>query len=600
MEQDTESKLSKNKENISSKIKNLNLPKKIKFKLPPTLVLLLILIMFVVFLTWVIPSGFYQEVPESDINQKFYEAGYNQFGILDVFWSTGQGMVGAADLIFYLFMSGAFFHSIIKTGALESGIGSLLKKTEGKEIILIPVTMILFSLPGTISGFSEETIVFYTLLVPVFVVAGFDVMTGFLTIFLGAGIGVMNSTTNPFLIGIAVESSNNTSISSGDGIVFRVVSYILMLSIAIAFVMFYAKKVKNNPEKSILSKEERKAHSDDAAKEFHLDHMPEFTTRKKIIIGVFAFAMFMILIVNLPWADWGVNFSGWGETVNEEAPWFTKMIPGFGEWGFIELGVLVFMLSIVVNMISGNDSKKSMDIIIEGMESMLSVAIIISFARGISVIMDGSTLEGSVSVDVNGLFDNELESMAFLTETFSETFASDFDTHMIGSLENMEKLFELELLFDESGAVSGYEVYIDQQSGMSPYLLNGMTSGLDGANVSELNILNFFILLPLSIMNPSSSAVGTMAFPILGPMSNNLGGPDANVGAVTAFAFAMGLANLLTPTSGVLMGGLALSKITLNQYYKTVWPLLFGLFITSIVLLGIGGIPVGDGYLIGI
>ncbi len=598
MEQNSKSKFTKNKELISSKIKNLNLPKKTKFKLPPTLVLLLILIMFVVFLTWVIPSGFYQSTPDSEVNQAFYETGYNQFGILDVFWSTGEGMVGAADLLFYLFMSGAFFHSIIKTGALESGIGSLLKKTQGKEIILIPITMILFSIPGTISGFSEETIVFYAMLVPVFVVAGFDVMTGFLTIFLGAGIGVMNSTTNPFLIGIAVESSNNPNLGMGDGIIFRVISYIIMLSIAIAFVMLYAKRVKKDPEKSALSKEERKAHSKDAEEQFHLDDIPKLTTRKKMVIGVFAFAMFMILIVNLPWADWGVDFAGWGETVNEKAPWFTKMIPGFGQWGFIELGVLVFLLAILVNIISGNNTQQSTNNIVEGMQSMLGVAIIISFARGISVIMDGSQLDAIISLNKEGLFMDETTSMNTLAETFSQSYANDFKG-IEGNLEKMEELFDLELVFD-AGVLVGYDVLIEQQSGMSPYLLSKMTSGLQGANVAELNILNFFILLPLSVLNPSSSAVGTMAFPILGPMSNQIHGEAANAGAVTAFSYSLGLANLFTPTSGVLMGGLALSKISLNQYYKTAWPLLLALFITSIVLLALGGIPVGDTYLIGI
>jgi uncharacterized ion transporter superfamily protein YfcC len=51
-----------------------------------------------------------------------------------------------------------------------------------------------------------------------------------------------------------------------------------------------------------------------------------------------------------------------------------------------------------------------------------------------------------------------------------------------------------------------------------------------------------------------------------------------------------GLINLVTPTSAVVMGGLAIVRVPYGRYLRFVWPLLVILAVLSIVVLALGAI----------
>ena len=119
----------------------------------------------------------------------------------------------------FILVIGGFLGLVTDTGAIDAGIGSIVKRFSGRETLMIPILMCVFALGGTIFGMWEETIAFYILVIPVFVAAGFDSITGFAVICLGAGVGCLGSTINPFATGIA---SGFAGISIGEGIVLRV------------------------------------------------------------------------------------------------------------------------------------------------------------------------------------------------------------------------------------------------------------------------------------------------------------------------------------------------------------------------------------------
>ena len=142
-------------------------------------------------------------VPREEPSYTYVETKPQRQGIWNVIQAPVDGFIKAIEIIVFVFAIGGFINIIIESGAMDAGIYALLNKFRGKEIILIPILMILFGIGGTTFGMAEETIVFYAILVPVLFRAGFDNAVGMMTICLGAGVGTLCSTVNPFAIGVA-------------------------------------------------------------------------------------------------------------------------------------------------------------------------------------------------------------------------------------------------------------------------------------------------------------------------------------------------------------------------------------------------------------
>jgi uncharacterized ion transporter superfamily protein YfcC len=223
-------------------------------------------------------------------------------GIFDIFLSPIKGFIDSAEIIVYLLIMGAFLQVVNTSKALEAGIGKLVKKLRGKELIIIPIFMLLFSIGGATFGMCEETIPFYAIVMPIVLAAGFDGITGVIIILFGAGLGVCASIVNPFMIMTAVDAVNKqgflpTPLSTGDGIVFRVIIYFVFLAIGITFTMLYANKVRKNPKKSYVY-DLRNVHS----QTFKFDHsvVPEFTLKRKVTLIIFTLCFVLLIIGAIP------------------------------------------------------------------------------------------------------------------------------------------------------------------------------------------------------------------------------------------------------------------------------------------------------------
>ena len=130
-----------------------------------------------------------------------------------------NGFKEAIDVCIFILLLGGFLGVVTKTGALDAGVGSLVKKLKGNETLLIVVLMVLFSIGGTTYGMAEETVAFYVLICSTMVAAGFDTTVGVATIMLGAGVGVLGSTVNPFAVGVALDALKEKGIQYNSGTV---------------------------------------------------------------------------------------------------------------------------------------------------------------------------------------------------------------------------------------------------------------------------------------------------------------------------------------------------------------------------------------------
>jgi uncharacterized ion transporter superfamily protein YfcC len=120
-----------------------------------------------------------------------------------------HGFTNGADVIVFLLFLGAYLQIISSSKALEAGIGKLVLKMKGKEIIVVPVSLLIFMILGTVYGASEETIAFYAILTPIFLAMGFDAMISIMVVLIGAGLGVCSSIINPFVVITGIDGAAN-------------------------------------------------------------------------------------------------------------------------------------------------------------------------------------------------------------------------------------------------------------------------------------------------------------------------------------------------------------------------------------------------------
>ena len=193
-----------------------------KFHMPTAYTILFLLLILVAAATWIIPAGSYDYVDGVPVAGTYHTVEQNPQGVGDVLKAAFSGFYDAVDVCIFILMVGGFLGVVMKTGAVDAGVGNVIRLLGGREKWLIPILMLLFGLGGTTYGMWEETMAFYPLLIPVFLAAGYDAVVGISVILLGAGAGVIASTVNPFATGIAAGFAG---VSLGEGIVLRLLEW---------------------------------------------------------------------------------------------------------------------------------------------------------------------------------------------------------------------------------------------------------------------------------------------------------------------------------------------------------------------------------------
>lgn len=275
-----------------------------------------------------------------------------------------EGAVDTADIIMFVLIIGGNIGLLNKTGTFDAGIAALSRKTKGKEFILVSIVFFLITLGGTTFGMAEETIALYPILMPIFIASGYDAMVAIAAIYMGSSLGTMFATVNPFSTIIA---STSAGINFKSGLPVRIVGLVIGSIITILYIYFYARKVKNDPSKSIVADQ-----MPEVRKKFDLDSLdendvPEFTLKRKLILTIFALG-FPIMI-------WGDYSRGW---------WFTEMSVIFMVTGFL------------IMLLSGLSENDAIDTFMNGAADLIQVALVIGVARGINIIMDNGYISDTM------------------------------------------------------------------------------------------------------------------------------------------------------------------------------------------------------------
>ena len=434
-----------------------------------------------------------------------------------------MGFADALPVCLFVMILGGFLGMMTETGALDNGIAVLVQKLKGNEIMLVPVLMLIFSLGGTTYGMCEETVPFYALLAATMMAAGFDPMVGAATVLLGAGCGCLGSTVNPFAVGAAVDALTGVGIEVNQSIIIGLGAVLWIVTTAMSIVFVMNYAKKVKADKGSTILSMQELKD---AEEAHGKAASEVNKE-----------------VKLTGRQKGVLIAF--------AFTFVVMIVGFIPLADLNEGVANFFDAGAVYDADGNA-------VVQGWSALIT-----GLPIGQWYFDEASTwffLMAILIGIIGGLSEKQI-----------------VNTFITGAADMMSVVLVIAL-------ARGISVLM-ANTGLDVYVLDAAANALAGLSGVIFAPMSFLVYFGLSFLIPSTSGMATVSMPIMGPLAVKLGfSPEV---MVMIFSAAIGVVNLFTPTSGAIMGGLALAKIEWTTWLKFALKLIVALSVVCAVILTI-------------
>ena len=455
-------------------------------KIPHTFTIVFGLIVLAAVLTWVVPAGEYTRVVEGGrevvLNDSFHRVDAAP-QTWQVFSALFNGFVDKADIIVFILMVGGAFWILNNSHAIDVGVMAFLRRVQrlsryklvnklGVNNIIITLVMLLFSLFGAVFGMSEETIAFVVVFIPLAIQMGYDSIVGVCMCYVAAHVGFAGAMLNPFTVGIA---QGIAGIPLFSGLEYRLFCWVVLTVIGIAFVLWYAARVKAKPDRSPVHK------LDDYWRERASSTEQSTLTVRHILILILLLLTIVALVVGvLAW-----------------------------DWYIAEISALFLAMGILAGIIDRQTADDIAKLFLAGCKDILSAALVVGLASGIIFILrDGRIM----------------------------------DTLLYGLSRSLAHTGE----------------------------------------VASLGVMYVFQTL-LNIVMPSGSAKAALTMPIMTQFADLIG--VSRQTTVLAFQFGDGFTNMLTPTSGVLIGVLGIARIPYGTWLKWVWRFIVGLIVVGFLLM---------------
>ena len=432
-----------------------------------------------------------------------------------------KGFADALPVCLFVMILGGFLGMMTETGALDNGIAVLVQKLKGNEIMLIPVLMFIFSLGGTTYGMCEETVPFYALLAATMMAAGFDPMVGAATVLLGAGCGCLGSTVNPFAVGAAVDALTGVGIEVNQSIIIGLGAVLWIVTTAMSIFFVMSYAKKVKADKGSTILSMQELKD---AEEAHGKAASEVHNE-----------------VKLTGRQKGVLIAF--------AFTFVVMIVGFIPLADLNEGVANFFDAGAVYDADGNA-------VVQGWSALIT-----GLPIGQWYFDEASTWFFLMAVligIIGGLSEKQI-----------------VNTFITGAADMMSVVLVIAL-------ARGISVLM-ANTGLDVFVLDAAANALAGLSGVIFAPMSFLVYFGLSFLIPSTSGMATVSMPIMGPLAVKLGfSPEV---MVMIFSAAIGVVNLFTPTSGAIMGGLALAKIEWTTWLKFALKLIVALSVVCAIIL---------------
>lgn len=517
-------------------------------KIPHTYTILASIILFCAVLSWIIPAGEYSRhtievngTTRTVIADNSYHEVEASPQSWQVFSALLQGFEKQAGIIAFLLIIGGAFQIMNNSRAIDVGILSFLRFTQGLERyavmrkigvnnLVIVLIVFLFSMFGAVFGMSEETLAFVIIVVPLAVSMGYDSITGLCMVYVAAHVGFAGAVLNPFTIGIAQGLSDLPLFS---GFEYRLFCWLLLTIVLIVCILWYAARIKRNPALSPMyqadeywrsrsvGETERVAYTVPLASyvvyglvltalvAFSIVYPVTVFGMGGVSVSLYAVPVCTLLFAISGWLGLRKSFHFFILTLLAFTVVFLVIgVMGYG-WYLPEISAIFLAMGILSGFAAGNRADGIIKLFIEGAKDILSAAIVVGLAGGIIQILQ--------------------------------------DGHVIDPI-----LHALAALMNEAGKVVAI-----------------------GAM--------YFIQTLINIIIPSGSAKAALTMPIMAPFSDVVG--ISRQATVMAFQFGDGFTNMITPTSAVLMGALGIARIPYEVWVKWFVRILFLFVVLGFILL---------------
>lgn len=520
-----------------------------KMKIPHTFTIVFVIVIICAGLTWVIPGGeFAREVVTVDgvernvVMADSYQQVDNVPQTWQIFTAFFKGFVKTAHIIVFILMIGGAFWIMNSTKAIDRGIISFLNtiqklqkyrffKIIGVNNIVLTLIIIMFSLFGAIFGMSEETIAFIIIFVPLSIYMGYDSIVGVLMCYVAAHVGFAGAMLNPFTIGIAQGLSGLQPFS---GIEYRFFCWLILTAIVIIFTLVYASWIKKKPERSPMYKLDH--HWRERSAEASETHEEPKATLSSWITYVAISLVFIYCAFAMPYTD--ITIGG--------GNYHILLFP-FVAAGFVLLGLFTLRKSV-------------------------SNFILTILLFTIIMLVVGVLGYHWYVMEIAGLF----FAMGFAA---GFAYSVKFDRIIRLFLEGCKDIMVAALIVGMAGGIiiilEDGKIIDTILYAISQAMVNSGETGAVGAMYVIQNLLNILI--------PSGSAKAALTIPMMAEFSDIIG--VSRQLTVLAFQFGDGFTNMITPTSGVLIGVLGVARIPYAKWFKFIWPFILGLIVIGFLLL---------------
>ncbi len=521
-----------------------------KRQIPHTYVIVFFIIVFCAILTWVLPGGEFDRetvtLPDGTTQNVIIKDSFHTTDNVpqtsEIFSAFFKGFVKQSDIIIFILMIGGAFWIMNDSKAIDVGIFSFLKKTKriehiklfrflGIDNIIFTLIMLMFSVFGAVFGMSEETIAFVIIFVPLAISMGYDSIVGVNLCFVAATLGFAGALLNPFTIGIA---QGIAGIPLFTGIEYRFVLWIILNIVGIVYLIRYAKKVKKNPKSSLVYEDDNKNWRNKSL--IDPEHVQYYTPKSAWVI--FGLVSVALIILSFYYFETTLSIG------NSAAK--MPIIP-------ILTGLFILSSPFLL--------KKSVHFFILNILIFTILFLIIGVMGYGWYVMEIATLFFVMGL-IAGIANNK--SPNNITKLF---------------LEGAKDIASAALIVGLAGGI----IIVLQEGKVIDTILYSISQSMKTmGKVGSIGVM-YVIQSLINILIPSGSAKAAITMPIMAPFSDLIG--ISRQATIVAFQLGDGFTNMITPTSGVLIGVLGVAKIPYEKWVKWITPFMIILVILGFLLL---------------
>lgn len=325
-----------------------------KTRIPHTYVLLFCLMIAAAVSTWIIPAGSFDRVVRDGRElidpQSYHRVAAKRAGIAEILLAFPKALAEVADIVFYIFIIGGAFGVLNRTGAIQAGIHSLVRRLGGRRSALIVILTLVFAIGGGSIGIAEETLVFLPALLMLARSLGYDSLVGGGIALVGANAGFASAFMNPFTVGVA---QGIVGLPLFSGLVFRLVLWAVMAAVTVVWLTRYASRVLAKPSLSPMYEIDRQREPLGGSA-----NTERFATRHMAVLLTALLALLLLAVGALRW-----------------------------NWGIRELSALFFGLAIVAGPVGRLSPGETARSFIKGAAEMTAAGLVVGLARSTLVIL---------------------------------------------------------------------------------------------------------------------------------------------------------------------------------------------------------------------